>query len=165
MRYCALVDDKEYSIDILDDHTVRLGDRTLHIDFTPINGQPVYSLIADGKSFEAYVYPEENGWQVLMIGREYRVQVIDEREARLGMARTASTASSREFILKAPMPGLVVATLVKEGQAVKKGQVLLILESMKMQNELRSARDGIVTSMRAKPGDNVNKKQILMSVN
>jgi biotin carboxyl carrier protein len=62
------------------------------------------------------------------------------------------------------MPGLVVAIPVEEGQPVKKGQVLLILESMKMQNELKSPRDGTIGRVRVKPGETVEQKQTLLSV-
>jgi biotin carboxyl carrier protein len=62
------------------------------------------------------------------------------------------------------MPGLVVAIPVAEGQPVQKGQVLLILESMKMQNELKSPRDGTVGRLRVKPGETVEQKQTLLSV-
>ena len=62
------------------------------------------------------------------------------------------------------MPGLVVTIPVEEGEAIKKGQVLLILESMKMQNELKSPRDGTIHRMRVKPGETVEQKQTLLSV-
>jgi biotin carboxyl carrier protein len=62
------------------------------------------------------------------------------------------------------MPGLVIAIPVVEGQEVKKGQVLLILESMKMQNELKSPRDGKISRIRVKPGESVEQKQALLSV-
>ena len=66
--------------------------------------------------------------------------------------------------MKAPMPGLVIAVPVDEGQEIKKGQVLLILESMKMQNELKSPRDGKVSRIKVKPGASVEQKQALLSV-
>jgi biotin carboxyl carrier protein len=62
------------------------------------------------------------------------------------------------------MPGLVVAIPVTDGQEVKKGQVILILESMKMQNELRSPRDGVMGRIRVKVGESVEQKQTLLSV-
>ena len=62
------------------------------------------------------------------------------------------------------MPGLVVAVLIEEGQEVKKGQVMLILESMKMQNELKAARDGVMGKVRVKAGESVEQKQTLLSV-
>jgi biotin carboxyl carrier protein len=62
------------------------------------------------------------------------------------------------------MPGLIVSVPVNEGQAVEKGDVLLILESMKMQNELKSPRAGSVSRVRVKPGDRVEQKETLLSV-
>lgn len=62
------------------------------------------------------------------------------------------------------MPGLVVAIPVEEGQPIQKGQVLLILESMKMQNELKAPREGTVGRIRVKPGETVEQKQTLLSV-
>jgi propionyl-CoA carboxylase alpha chain len=62
------------------------------------------------------------------------------------------------------MPGLVVAVPVNEGQKVEKGQVLLVLESMKMQNELKAPREGMVGRVRVKPGESVEQKQTLLSV-
>ncbi len=72
--------------------------------------------------------------------------------------------SGGEFHLKAPMPGLVVAVLVEEGQEVQKGQVLLILESMKMQNELKSPRDGVMGRLRVRAGESVEQRQTLLNV-
>jgi len=62
------------------------------------------------------------------------------------------------------MPGLVVAIPIEEGQEIKKGQVLLILESMKMQNELKAPRDGVIQRIKVKAGETVEQKQTLLSV-
>jgi biotin carboxyl carrier protein len=101
---------------------------------------------------------------VLLRGRLYPITVEDERENRLRSAAGGGVAETGEFHLRAPMPGLVVAIPVAEGQPVQKGQVLLILESMKMQNELKSPRDGTVGRLRVKPGETVEQKQTLLSV-
>ncbi len=66
--------------------------------------------------------------------------------------------------MKAPMPGMIVAVLVNEGQIVEKGEVLVVLESMKMQNELKSPKPGRVGRVRVKSGDSVEQKQTLLSV-
>ena len=133
MKYITTIDGKEFSVEILDEKHVRLNDRILEVDFESVSGQPVYSLIIGGKSYEAYVYPDDKDWQVLLRGRLFHSVVEDEREKRLHAAGS-KVVEGGEFHLKAPMPGLVVAIPVEEGQTVKKGQVLLILESMKMQN-------------------------------
>jgi len=163
MNYITTIDGKEFSVEFLDEKHVRINDQILEVDFESVSGQPVYSLIIGGKSYEAYIYPDDKDWQVLLRGRLYHAIVEDERERRL-RAAGSKVAESGEFHLKAPMPGLVVAIPVEEGQAVKKGQVLLVLESMKMQNELKAPRDGTVARVRVKTGETVEQKQTLLNV-
>ena len=164
MKYIATVEGKEFIVDIVDEKHIVVNDKTYTIDFESVSGQPVYSLIADGKSHESYIARGDEDWQVLLRGRLYPVVVEDEREKRLRAAAGGGVAETGEFLLKAPMPGLVVAIPVEDGQEVTKGQVLLILESMKMQNELKSPRDGKVNRVKVKPGESVEQKQTLLSV-
>ncbi len=163
MKYVTSIENQEFNIEIIDEKHIRLNDSVLEVDFMTVNGQPVFSLIIGGKSYEAYVYPEERDWQVLLRGRLYQAIVEDEREKRLKTAGEVRSESG-EFHLKAPMPGLVVSVPVNEGQEVEKGQVLVILESMKMQNELKSPRSGTVHRVRIKPGESVEQRQTLLSV-
>ena len=164
MKYIAEIDGKEYSVEILDERHVNLDGQVLEVDFVSIRDQPVYSLLSNGKSFEAFVYPEEDAWQVLLMGRLYSVQVEDERDKQLRLAGGGTAAETGEYHLRSPMPGMVVGIPVNEGQVVEKGHVLLILESMKMQNELKSPRAGIVGRIRVKPGESVEQRQTLLSV-
>jgi len=164
MKYITTVEGKQFLVEIIDDKHINVDGKVYGIDFESVSGQPVYSLIVDGKSHESYVYQTDDIWQVLLRGRLYPVTVEDEREKRLRAAAGAGVAESGEFNLKAPMPGLVVAIPVSEGQEVKKGQVLLILESMKMQNELKAPRDGKVNRIKVKVGESVEQKQPLLSV-
>jgi biotin carboxyl carrier protein len=164
MKYVTKIDDTEFTVEILDEKHIRINDKVLEVDFQSVSGQPVYSLIIGGKSYEAYVSPDEDEWQVLLRGRLYQARVEDEREKRLRAAAGGGAAESGEFHLKAPMPGLVVALPVEEGQEVRKGQVILILESMKMQNELKSPRDGIIQRIKVQAGETVEQKQTLLSV-
>lgn len=164
MKYVTTVGEREFLVEIIDERHISIDGKTYEVDFVSVSGQPVYSLIADGKSHEAYVRESDEGWQVLLRGRLYPVKVEDEREKRLRAAAGGGVAETGEFHLKAPMPGLVVAVPVEEGQQVKKGQVLLILESMKMQNELKSPRDGTVSRIKVRAGESVEQKQPLLSV-
>lgn len=164
MKYITNVADAEFLIEVVDEKHVRVNEKLLEIDFAAVSGQPVFSLIIDGKSYEAYISPGEDAWEVLMLGRLYSATVEDEREKRMRAAGSATVSSEGEYHLRAPMPGLIVAILVSEGEAIEKGQVLLILESMKMQNELRSPRAGTVTRIRVKDGDRVEQKAPLMGV-
>jgi len=164
MIYITNVNGKDYSIEILDDNHVKVDDQVYDVDFMSIADQPVFSLIMGGKSYEAYVYPGEDDYQVLLQGRSYSVNVEDEREKRLQAVGGSTVSQSAEYHLKSPMPGMVVSLPIEEGQPVTKGQVLVILESMKMQNELKSPRDGILSRVRVKPGDSVEQRQPLLSV-
>ena len=164
MKYVTTVEDKQYTVEIIDEKHVSVDGKIYNIDFESVSGQPVFSLIVDGKSHEAYVQQGDDNWQVLLRGRLYPATVVDEREQRLRAAAGGGVTETGELHLKAPMPGLIVAVLVAEGQEIKKGQVLLILESMKMQNELKAPRDGTVNRIKVKPGESVEQKQALLSV-
>lgn len=164
MKYITTVEDRQFSVEVIDEKHVRVDGKVYEVDFESVSGQPVYSLIVDGRSHEAYIYQGEDNWQVLLRGRLYTVTPEDEREKRLRSAAGGGVAETGEYHLRAPMPGLVVAVTVEEGQEVKKGQVILILESMKMQNELKSPRDGTMGRIRVKAGESVEQKQTLLSI-
>jgi biotin carboxyl carrier protein len=164
MKYISTINETEYMIEIIDERRISVNGQVLTVDFNPVSGQPVYSLLVDGKSHEAYVYPGEEKWEVLLMGRQFQVMVEDERDKRLRAAAGSSVSEAGEYHLKAPMPGMVVTILVGEGQAIEKGQVVLILESMKMQNELKSPRAGTIGRVRVKAGESVEQRQTLLSV-
>lgn len=164
MKYVTTIGEREFQVEILDERRVLVGGTLYEVDFDSIAEQPVYSLLLDGQSFEAYVYPTDRTWQVLLRGSSFPVQVVDELEKRLQVASGSSVSERDEFHLKAPMPGLVIAVHVGEGQEVDKGDVLLILESMKMQNELKSPRAGRVARLRVQAGDSVEQHETMLSV-
>ncbi len=164
MKYVTSIDGHEYTVDIIDEHHVSVDGVTYNVDFMPVGNQPVYSLVVNGTSVEAHVYPNEDLWQVLFHGTLFTACVEDEREKRLRAALSGRVAEHEEFHLKAPMPGMVVSIPVRDGQPVQRGEVLVILESMKMQNELRSPRDGKVARLRVKVGDRVEQKDTMLSV-
>ncbi len=164
MKYITTIGEREYVIEIVNRNLILVDGIPYEVNFASISGQPVYSLLIDGKSYEGYMYADDDDWEVLLQGMLYNVRVEDERERRLRQALGEGPAQHGEFHLKAPMPGLVVTVPVEDGQKVAKGEVLLILESMKMQNELKAPRDGVVSRIRVKVGDSVERKQTLLSV-
>lgn len=164
MRYITTIDEREFTIEVIDDRHVNINGKIMEVDFESISGQSVYSMLIDGKSYEAYVYEGEDEWQVLIQGRQYPAKVEDEREKRIKNTAGGKGEHTGEFQLKAPMPGLIVAVPVGEGQQIEKGQVLVILESMKMQNELKSPRSGKVERIKVRPGESVEGRQLLLSV-
>jgi biotin carboxyl carrier protein len=164
MRYVTTIGEREYLIEILSESQVAVDGVVYNVDFESLSGQPVHSLLVDNHSYEGSVYPLEEGLQVILRGTLFTVQVEDEREKRLRASLGKGLAEHGEFHLKAPMPGLIVAVPVEDGEEVAKGDVLIILESMKMQNELKSPRAGRISRLRVRPGDSVEQRATLLSV-
>jgi acetyl/propionyl-CoA carboxylase alpha subunit len=164
MKYIVSIGNKEHLIEVIDDQHVALGDKVFKVNFDSIYDHPVYSLLLDGDSYEAYVYHDEGTWQVLLHGRLYQSRVEDEREKKLRSSLVGGVPTGKEYHLKAPMPGLVVAVSVEEGQVVAKGDTLVILESMKMQNELKSPREGKIVRVRVRAGDRIEQHFTILSV-
>ncbi len=121
------------------------------------------SMLVDGESYG--VEFEENGDEVgvLVRGQVTRVDVADERRLRLRAGTAGFSAEGKQLIV-APMPGKVVKVLVKVGDEVKQGQGLVVVEAMKMENELKSPKDGKVVELFAKEGATVENNAKLVVV-
>jgi biotin carboxyl carrier protein len=164
MKYLATIGDRTFEIEINAEGQILADGQLLAVDFHSVADQPVYSLLLDGESFEANVSSADQNIEVLLRGHLFVVTVEDERQRRLRESTSGGPVLEGEYSLTAPMPGLVVAIPVEEGQAVELGQNLVILESMKMQNELKAPRAGTVGRIRVGTGDNVEQNQILLSL-
>ena len=121
----------------------------------------VYSILLGGQRFE--VIAEENASGILLRaeGREYQVEIFDPRAWQRGR-RGGIELEGRQQIV-APMPGKIVRVLSAVGQVVKAGQGLLVIEAMKMQNEMRSPKSGTVEKL-AREGQTVNAGEVLAVV-
>jgi biotin carboxyl carrier protein len=119
-----------------------------------------FSILLRGQSHEIRVTPCPNGALTLQSGlEEFTAEVLDPR-AWSGRRHGALEAEGRQQVV-APMPGKVVRLLVKAGDAVEAGQGLLVVEAMKMQNEIRSPKAGVVERLLAQEGQAVNAGEIL----
>jgi biotin carboxyl carrier protein len=96
-------------------------------------------------------------------GRNYRIHLADERRMRVGGAQSSMELQGRQKV-SVPMPGKVTAVLVSEGDAVEKGQGLLIVEAMKMENEVRSPIAGVVKEIKVKAGETVEGGVVLVVI-
>ena len=121
------------------------------------------SMIVDGESYS--VEFEEQGDEVFVLvkGQVTRIDVADERRLRM-RAGTAAFSAEGKQVINAPMPGKVVKVLVKLGDEVKEGQGLVVVEAMKMENELKSPKAGKVTELLAKEGSTVENNAKLAVV-
>lgn len=105
----------------------------------------------------------EAAWEVQHRGRSFRVEVADERSWRMSQARgKGATAAAGLEPLRAPMPGLVLRVDVEEGQEIVEGQGLLIVEAMKMENELRARAPGRVRRVKVAAGESVSRGDVLI---
>jgi len=164
MKYKTTVGDQEFAIEINCDGEVCVDGCCLPVDFRWLEGNSIFSLLMDHASFEALVEERQDGYNVLLGGRMFNVRVEDERMLRLKQDSQGFPLPSGEIAIKSPLPGLVVAVPVSVGQPVQAGDVLVILESMKMENELRAPRDGKVSSVRVQAKQNVDLNQILLVI-
>jgi biotin carboxyl carrier protein len=120
----------------------------------------IFSVLLNGKSHEIRITPNAVGTLTLQTGRhEFVAEVVDPRAWR-GRRHGTLEAEGRQQIL-APMPGKIVRVLVQAGEKVQAGQGLLVVEAMKMQNEIRSPKSGTVERLLVKEGQPVNAGEVL----
>ncbi len=112
------------------------------------------SMLIDGESHALEFEEHSDVVSVLVKTQVTKVDIVDERRARLRDATQGFTAEGKQ-VITAPMPGKVVKVLVKLGDSVKEGQGLVVVEAMKMENELKSPKDGKVTELTAHEGTTV----------
>ena len=161
MKYVALINDQQYEIEIDNDGIVLVDGEVRDVDFLNLGGS-LYSLITENKSFEAVIDDDEGKIAVMMRGRLFEAQVLDERAMLLMQRRGGQPTGTGE--VHAPMPGLIVDITVESGQVVKQGDTLIILESMKMQNELKSPVEGVVRTIHVEAGQAVDKNDLLAEI-
>lgn len=124
-----------------------------------------YHLILDHKGYQIEIIEKDHQAKsaVIMVnGKGYRVQLKDEKDRLLETLGFETNARSSIRDLKAPMPGMVLDILVDAGQQIKKGEQILVLEAMKMENLIKSPSDLIVKSIEVNKGDKIEKGQPLL---
>src|ERR1700758_3023203 len=143
--------------------TIQFEDGNSHrLSSAWIPGQPVWSGTIDGTAAAVHVRMVPNGFELAYRGIEVKAFVYTEREARYARLMPAKKLSGSEKSVRCPMPGLVVSLAVAEGQEVKTGETLAVVEAMKMENILRAERDGIIKKIRVKQGDSVAVDAVIM---
>lgn len=164
MKYQSKVNDVTFEIEINNEGEVFVNGERRSVDFLSL-GETLYSMIIGASSHEILVdNPSGSEYEVLLGGKQYNVNVMDERALLLSSRRGDSASESGEISIKSPMPGLIVVVPVQEGETVSKGQTLIILESMKMQNELKAPRDGIVQRISVGAGQSVEQNKVLITM-
>jgi biotin carboxyl carrier protein len=161
MKYVTTIGERQYTIEINRDDQITIDGAGYPIDLRAID-EVTFSLLIANASHEALVEAANGDLHVLLRGRLYTARVEDERASHLSRSGGGLHAGPGEVTLKSPMPGLIVSIAVSEGQAVTKGQTVVVLESMKMENELKAPRDGTITAIKVAPRQSVEQSQPLV---
>jgi biotin carboxyl carrier protein len=164
MKYFVRVGDQEVVVEI-DGDQVRVNDRLVAARLDAVSGTPVVRLRLDGESHDLAVAGRVDGsWQLIDCGTVREIAAVDERTRHIQSLAGAGAAEVSGGVVKAPMPGLVVRVLVTVGETVVPGQGLVVLEAMKMENELKAPAAGQVHAVHASPGAAVEKGSVLVEI-
>jgi len=162
MRYFVTVGTRILEVELGPDG-VRVDGVPMHADLMEMDGTEVRSLLLDGKSHRVLATRRGRGhWSLHMAGRHLHARVVDERTRSLEEMTGGREGGLGPRTLRAPMPGMVIRVEVEEGQPVSAGQGLVIVEAMKMENELKSPTEARVGKILVQEGTAVEKDQVLM---
>ena len=148
--------------DVEDGFDVSLGERliTVRSDWRP--GQRLFKGDVNGRNVTIQAEPVTGGFRLCHCGVEATVTVLAPRVAELAALMPVKLPPDTSKYLLCPMPGLVVSLDVQEGEEVKTGQALAVVEAMKMENILRAERDGVIAALRVAPGDSLVVDEIIL---
>ncbi len=135
----------------------RIGGRRHRLELIPRADGTFVGIFESGRVLRSRITPAKGGTRVRTRGRDFVLGLFDPREE---LSAAGSSAGSSEVV--SAMPGRVIEVRVRRGDAVKSGDVLLILEAMKMQNEIRSETDGMVASLECEAGQTVDAGALLL---
>lgn len=162
LTYQVEVDGTPLTVNLMPDGTLTIGDHTYQLDVLEIQGLSLYSLLLDNASYEVVVDEKDDTCYALVKGRVHRIQVSGGKPQVA--PRRGGTSPLGKAMIHAPLSGLVVDIPVLEGQAVDENQIVLILESMKMENEIRTPRAGTVREVKVQAGAVVRDGDLLLTV-
>jgi biotin carboxyl carrier protein len=166
MAFIAKLGDQNYTVEIEEVgkslYRVSVDGQEILVDGKK-TGRSNYSLIINHRSFEVDVDIAETEYRVLVDGRSYHIDLVDERRRRVGGFQSGFQLEGRQNI-SVPMAGKVIAVLVNEGDKIEKGQGLVIVEAMKMENEVRSPIQAEVKEVKVKTGQAVEAGELLLVV-
>jgi biotin carboxyl carrier protein len=165
MRYLVRIGGQQFAITEIDSQQrrARLNGQLVDFDFQHVRGS-LYSLIIAGRSFAAHLECDEQGIELIHGPNWLRLEVEDERAAILKQLARSEAGILRTVDIKAPMPGLVVRLSVQKGEPVKRGQSLVVIEAMKMENDVKSPADGVVAALHVAERTAVEKNARLITL-
>jgi pyruvate carboxylase subunit B len=163
MRYYVTVAGRTVEVDLSGDQP-QLDGRSVDAELRHVTGTPVQHILADGRSVPLVLRAGagRGEWDVHVDGRRFAVEVVDERTRSINEMTGGSQAVRGPRPVRAPMPGLIVRVEVAEGDTVGAGQGIVIVEAMKMENELKADGGGVVSRIHVVAGQTVDKGTVLV---
>ena len=169
MKFIVRVDGRETPVEIVQNnghYEIDLNGRRLKVDCRNFGDADIYSFLIEGRSFlveSAPVRPDRGEYYARVLGRHYDVDVLDEL---LLAARDAERVKEHTgpHVVRAPMPGLIVHVHAKNGAHVKAGDPVIVMEAMKMRNELVADVAGVVKHVAVSVGDKVESQATLVTI-
>jgi biotin carboxyl carrier protein len=162
MKYFVAMAGRSVEVEV-DGDRIRVDGRETRAELRTLAGTPVRNLFVDGESWIVSVEGGRPGeWLLGRRGERFEAEVLDERTRHIRSLVGGGSAAQAVPVVKAPMPGLVVRVLVEPGQEVAAGAGLVVLEAMKMENELKAVAPGVVDEILATPGQAVEKGAVLV---
>ena len=162
MRYFVTIAGREMEVDLTGANPVVDG-TPVDVHLTHLPGTQTHHLLVDGRSYTLAAAPGERRgrWSIAMGAERFTADAVDER-TRAIREMTGAGEDVADKTIVAPMPGLVLKIEVEVGQAVRAGQGVVVVEAMKMENELKAPADGVVASIAVQPGQTVDKGATLI---
>lgn len=157
MKYFVSVNGRNHEVELTEragERLVKVDGKDLDLSYAEVDDLGQVVLLSHGKSYGLSIEGDETRVGVTLAGHFYDVELEDERERAAHAAERA--ASKGGGTVSSVMPGVVVEVLVKKGASVEKGEPLLILSAMKMQNEIAAPSAGIVKELHVEPGQAVS---------
>jgi biotin carboxyl carrier protein len=163
VKYFVSVGGKEIVVELEGERLTVDGRTIASAHLMALPGTPIRHLVLDGASHALAAEVVGRGvWAIGHLGERFEVEVVDERTRHIRSLTGGGQKAAGPAVLKAPMPGLVVRVAVEEGGRVEAGAPIVVLEAMKMENELRAPVAAVVKGVRVKPGQVVEKGQVLV---
>ena len=151
------------SVELIDSgYWVSLNDQDYEIETDWSLGQPLFQASINGKRVSVQIETTATGYKLFSRGAEINARVLSPRAAELSAHMLYKPPADMSRFLLSPMPGLLVKLAVVEGQEVKEGEELAVVEAMKMENSLRAIQDGIVGKISAVEGDSLMVDEIIL---
>ena len=162
MRYVVTLAGRTFDV-VIDGDSITVDGSPVSAELADLPGSPLRHLLAEDRGFLLAARRDGSGrWSLQLDGHSFEVEIADERTHALRATAAAAAPPARPKPVRAPMPGLIVRVEVEPGQSIEAGQGVVIMEAMKMENELRADAPGVVSRVLVQAGQAVEKGAVLV---